>query len=328
MINYIITTRRTVLETLKSQGYYIIGVDGTVPNSADLYDELYDHHREDGAPIQMDELPDQCPGCDGRKIAIVSTMVDADAICSAFMVVDTMSEISPEQINLLRAVSFDCDHLTVPAELAQYSEEAPMIVAALKETSNSLVTELGLPSDRRTWSVEMKEKYASAAFSQGIQLITDLLTGKWDYKTVAAPYWTKVTEITQKLAADPTRITIYKDCLIFDGRGLDYGYIDPRCWLRAAQQLGLTTNTPITLTVRDFLIEGKVAGCNYTIGSVPLHPKLVNLDLTSVYPHLTQIEGAPWGGRRTVGGSPWNSPSQFSPTQVIDELFNTSFVSV
>lgn len=325
---FVVTTRREVIEQLKADSFYVIGVDGTAPNSKELYDELYDHHRPGGADIQILELPNYFPPRD--RYAIVTTMVDADAICAAWWVTnyrDTSTVhrvLSEEEREFLEAISYDCDHLAVPEKYKKY--EAAMVVAALKEDSKSLIKELNLSSNRREWSIEDKETFASKAFEKGVYTIDLLLKGEWDYKAIAVPYW-KTVQQNVELIIRGDRISTYRDCLLFNARGLGGRYIDPRCWLLACERIGLNTKAlkPITLTHRDVYIENNFKGVSYTLGCVPLHQELKDLDYTkTVFRNLTIAEkeldpnADGWGGRKTVGGSGWNTPSNLTPEQVID----------
>jgi hypothetical protein len=70
--------------------------------------------------------------------------------------------------------------------------------------------------------------------------------------------------------------------------------------------------------------EHKYGGIQYTLGCLPNHPQTRHLDYTaSTFERLTQAELAKdpssegWGGRRTVGGSGWNTPSHLTPEEAI-----------
>lgn len=84
--------------------------------------------------------------------------------------------------------------------------------------------------------------------------------------------------------------------------------------------------SPVTLAQRERYNDGEFLGYSYTLGVVPLHSKLSQIDYVSagVFDALTEAERAinpnndPWGGRKTVGGSGWNTPSKLKPFQVID----------
>jgi hypothetical protein len=231
-------------------------------------------------------------------------------------------KISTDDWELLEAISYDCDHLAVPDRLSKYADKAAKIVAALKQSSNRLVAVLELPTDRKTWSIEQKEAFSSAAFAEGVFLTKQLLDDKWDYESPAKPYIEALLKTTEEIKG---RVRLYNGCLLFDARGLGGKYIDPRCWLRAAEELGLTPALPVTLVTRDVVVKGEWKGLSHTIGCVPFHSDLSNLDFTkSAFTALTEAERKinpdcdAWGGRKTVGGSGWNTCSNLLPEQVID----------
>lgn len=330
-MKFVVTTRKEILETLKTEGYYIIGVDGTVPDAVELYDELYDHHRKHGADIQIDEILGTLKSWTlARKNAIITTMVDADAIVAAYYIWSQLyqQEFLDAQLELLKAISYDCDHLNVPSNLSQYATEAAMIVAALKESSNDLPNKLGLKSNRKEWSVEDKELYASTAFEQGVKLIDTLLNSNWDYQKIAQPYWEKLENHVLQIIKEH-RISIYRNCLIFDSKGLNT-YVDPRCWIIASSRLGYHPDEAITLTVRDIFQNNEYKGISYTLGTFPLHPHQKKWDYTDKFKHLTELEksrnpnSGEWGGRATVGGSPWNNPSMLLPVEIINTILKDS----
>jgi len=331
-MKYIVTTRFAAIAQVKKFAM----VDGTVPGwlAASGDDLHYDHHRPGGADIQILEMDTAPILRDTDGYTIVTTQIDADACVAAAWLQLNEDE---RQVNLrkLSAIAYDCDHLAVPSYLANLSSFAAQAVAAMKTGSSSLVKELDLPADRKGWSVLDKEEYASKAFEAGTQAILDACRGiaPWPGENgEASGYWQTVEKNVQMIL-DGDRVSLYKGCLIFDGKGLQGKYIDPRCWLRAAQAMGIRddaplqsrTLCPITLTQREVYIEDTFQGYSYTIGCIPFHPKLNELDFTSgTFDALTKAEKSinphadGWGGRKTVGGSGWNTPSNLSPQEIID----------
>lgn len=323
MINYLVTTRKEIVDKISGP---IIMVDGTVPGwKARPIDVHYDHHRPGGKEIQIDEIPgglikipDDC--------TIVTTMVDADACVAAAWVLLGKTP-DKESIRKLRAIAYDCDHLAVPECLADLGKFAAEAVATLKQTSNELVDTLGLPADRKIWSIEQKEVFNSKAFMIGTEWLCDAVKGvrPWPGECgEAEEYWEGVRKNTQMIINEG-RISVYRGCLLFDGKGLAGTYIDPRCWLKAAKSLGIEPANATTLTQREVFIDGVNKGFSYTLGVVPLHPGVKNIDYTiDIFKVLSTMEktlnpkGGDWGGRKTVGGSAWNVPSLLSPQQIID----------
>jgi hypothetical protein len=327
---FCVTTRIEVLQQLKNERYYLVGIDGTVPNGADLYDELYDHHRPNGAEIQMDEIDDRNLRGEIKKrlakvekLAFITTMVDADAQVATFYFLTRLNEIDvADSFNFLRAISYDCDHLAVPVHYQErYGKKASMVVAALKEESNKYVSDLGLSSNRREWSVEDKEKFGSYALEKGVtELIPALLNGTWNYESIAQSYWQTVEKNTLMLVSEG-RISVINGVAVFDGKGLGGTYIDPRCWYRGLASLGLDCYTGIALTQREIFGENEFKGFSYTIGKIPLSK--FDGDFTDgLFQELTEAEKITnpdcdgWGGRATVGGSGWNTPSDLFPVHI------------
>lgn len=154
----------------------------------------------------------------------------------------------------------------------------------------------------------------------------------------------------------------YREVLIFDCTQVN-GYLDPRVTLRAAQNIGLVGDEPFTVTQRKIVNDGEFVGYSYTIGIVPLHKNIdkVNYVSNKVFEALTLAElkqnhyhfktsvdnanlkngwsdddieqqaewlcspaiKLGWGGRKTVGGSSWNTPSKLSPQTIIDVILNS-----
>ena len=84
--------------------------------------------------------------------------------------------------------------------------------------------------------------------------------------------------------------------------------------------MGLKSPLAITLVQREVIVENEFKGYSYTIGCVPLHPALSELDYTrGTFDSLTAKEkelnpnADGWGGRKTVGGSGWNTPQSTDP---------------
>ena len=208
------------------------------------------------------------------------------------------------------------------SDLADFAAQA---VAAMKANSNELVNLLGLPTDRKTWSAEQKELFASEAFKEGVDQIVNAIAWGCPFpgeNGEAKAYWENVEKLTQQII-DEDRIRVYKGCAIFDGTDINE-YVDPRCWIRALKQLDLTPEYPITVTKRDVVVGGEYRGNSYTLGTIPLHPNQKDWDYTrTIFADLTEAElsvgnESKWGGRATVGGSGWNQVSVLLPTEVID----------
>lgn len=324
-MDYLVTTRKEIIPNNTRQ---IVMVDGTVPGWQKRPQDLhFDHHRPGGADIQIAEI-DSYLVQEVDNALFVTTQVDADA-CVAACWLQVADQVGNFQAIRLAAIAYDCDHLTVPPELSDLADFAAQAVAALKSNSGEIVKQLNLNPDRKTWTVENKEAYSSEAFKQGTEWLIAACLGErsWPGENGEAKSYLESVEANTQTIINQNRVTVYRDCLLFDGKGLQGKYIDPRCWLKAAQHMGLESPLAITLVQREVIIENEFKGYSYTIGCVPLHSALSELDYTKgTFDSLTAKEkelnpnADGWGGRKTVGGSGWNTPSQLNPEQVIDAV--------
>jgi hypothetical protein len=304
----------------------IIMVDGTVPGwTPKPGDRHYDHHRPGGADIQIDEIPAGQEAI-APNTCFVTTMVDADACCAAAWVQLPAEVLTEETVNQLRAIAWDCDHLSVPESLSEYAEFAAKAVAALKQGGQSVAAELGLPQNKKEWTLEQSEAYASEAFRRGTEWLIAAAMGDRPYPGLrgeADHDWDTISKDAGWLL-EMQRVRVVEKAVgglgFCDLRGMDRS-IDPRSFYQALAHLAEpSTLRPETLLLR----EHRLGGWQYTLGSIPLHPQQKEVDYTqTIYDRLTQAEQThredahPWGGRRTVGGSAWNQPSLLSPEAVI-----------
>lgn len=329
-MRYFVTTNADRLPS----DYQIIMVDGTVPQwNAKPGDLHWDHHRPGGADIQMDEIPlpernsflaehaVEFPPC------FVTTMVDADACCAAAWVQLPREMLTPETIARFQAIAWDCDHLMVPPDLTHLAEFAAKADAALKKSSEGIAADLGLPHERKDWAEDHWEAYSSEAFRRGTEWLMAAAMGDLPYPGEcgeADDYWQQVEVDAQMLTTD-NRIQFIDTnrgaIAVCDMRGLGHS-VDPRSFYHAIQS-HLQALRPEAITIR----EHRLGGHQYTLGSIPLHPGQQHLDYTQgTFERLTQAEQAnnpetgSWGGRRTVGGSPWNHPSNLTIAEIIELL--------
>lgn len=308
--------------------HQIIMVDGTVPGWNPKPGDLHwDHHRPGGADIQIDEIPLPTSLFSTLPLCFVTTMVDADACCAAAWVQLPREVLTSETIARLKAIAWDCDHLMVPPELASYAEFAAKADAALKKSSEGIAAELGLPHERKEWTEAHWEAYSSEAFRRGTEWLIAAAQGDRPYpgeRGEADDYWQQV-EADARMLANEDRIQVIKTnqgaIAVCDVRGIGHS-VDPRSFYHAIQPHAHTLR-PEAITIRDH----RLGGNQYTLGSIPLHPKQRLLDYTQgTFERLTQAEQArnstsgSWGGRRTVGGSPWNTPSSLTIEEVIAVL--------
>ena len=329
MYNFLVTTNLDSVLRSEYVERQIVMVDGTVPGwkrvpgSDDIH---FDHHRSGGPEIQLEDLIG-FRGVIKNNAIFVTTQVDADAcVAAAYIIAVSNGDIiAGETLRKLRAIAYDCDHLAVPDELSDLADFAAQAVAAMKSNSNELVGLLGLPTDRKVWSTEQKELFASEAFKEGVNDIVKSIAWGCPFpgeNGEAKAYWENVEKLTRQII-DEDRIRIYRGCAIFNGTDINE-YVDPRCWLKALKQLDINPEHPITVTKRDVVVKGEYKGISYTLGTIPLHPHQKDWDYTkTIFADLTEAELAvgnnesKWGGRATVGGSGWNQPSVLLPTEII-----------
>lgn len=327
---YLVTTHLHRLP----QHHQIIMVDGTVPQWQPRPGDLHwDHHGPGGAPIQILEMPlpdattllEECGT--GDPPCFTTTQVDADACVAAAWVQLPRSVLEqPEILARLRAIAWDCDHLGVPPALADWSEFAATVVAALKVSGDRLRQSLGLPDDRQQWQPSDWERYHSTAFAAGTADLMAAALGQRPWPGAqgeAAEYWQQL-EVDRVQLQQEGRIrliaTARGDFAVCDLRGIDR-YIDPRVFYQLLRQdCDFSRLRPETLTWRD----RPQGGHSYTLGSIPLHPRQADLDYTQgTLARISAAEQAKsgfsdtWGGRKLVGGSPWNQPSGLTPEEVI-----------
>ncbi|MBD2027008.1 hypothetical protein [Leptolyngbya sp. FACHB-711] len=324
---YLVTTKVDRLP----QDHQLVMVDGTVPDwEAKPGDLHWDHHRPGGADVQMDEIPlpehqsfieehstDQPP-------CFVTTMVDADACCAAAWVQLPREVLTSDTIAKFKAIAWDCDHLMVPPELSQHAEFAAKADAALKKSSEGIAADLGLPHERKDWTDNHWEAYSSEAFRRGTDWLIAAAKGDRLYPGEcgeADDYWQQIESDAQMLK-DEERIQFVETqrgaIAICDVRGVGHS-VDPRSFYHAIQSRSHSLR-PEAITIRDH----RAGGNQYTLGSIPLHPDQHALDFTQrAFDRLTQAEqekdseAGTWGGRRTVGGSPWNTPSQLTIEEIV-----------
>lgn len=294
-------------------------IDGTVPKWVKGQDDLhFDHHRPNGAAVQIDEISLVEPISD--DFTVVTTQLDADA-CVAAAYIQLYPHVSPNDQRKLRAIAYDCDHLTVPDELSDLDEFAAQAVAALKSEGFKIADEMGLPKDRRQWTDDQRHEYYSRGFRQGAEWLIDAVQGKRPYPGElgeAAEYWKEVKLCEGQILSE-NRIRFYRGAVIVDLRGI-HKYVDPRAPLAAIKRQPLNRSNPITLSW-----SSREAGYKYTLADVG------DGDLTKgTFAALSAAERKrnadfdSWGGRKTVGGSSWNHYSLLEPHEVIDIVLATN----
>jgi len=329
-MEYIITTELSDLQGFIDSGYRIAMLDGTVPGWEPKPKDLwYDHHNKtSNCKVQIDEMP--VPTGKNSVDVCVSTLLDADAVVAAAYLQlspdDMNEEVGAERYALLRAIAHECDYLCVDPIDGVSQEWAFKVVAAMKVSSDTLREEMGLPKDRKEWSKEQRMLYYSTAFRRSVEHIIAAVRGERPWPGEMG----EADEYFDSLLAKRDEL-LEKGCCSFI-EGVPYadtseikGYVDPRATLMAWAQLDPEMGyKPVTLTRR----LHKNGGFQYTPGTVPGHPGQNAVDLTKVFPVLTQAELLAarwldditpdgWGGRAGVGGSGFNTPSLLLPHEVV-----------
>ncbi|NJM66761.1 MAG: hypothetical protein HC851_14415 [Acaryochloris sp. RU_4_1] len=326
-MRYLVTTYADRIPT----DHQIMMVDGTVPGwVARPGDQHWDHHRPDGAEIQMDEMPFPKQTLveelgNGQPICFVTTLVDADACCAAAWTQLPAVALTPEKVARLRAIAWDCDHLMVPDALQPWAAFAAKAVATLKMRGSAIAAQLLYPQDRKQWSPQQWETYTSVIFKQGTEWLVAAVQGECLFpgeQGEADEYWQILAADTQQILQENRMQwveTTTHPLAVFDLRKFGHP-VDPRSTLAALEGYDLETIRPETLTIREHRRGG---GRQYVLGCIPRHPQAHTLNYTAgVFERLTQAERAintdadSWGGRRTVGGSGWHTPSQLSPQRI------------
>ncbi|GAB4355301.1 MAG: hypothetical protein Fur0042_24530 [Cyanophyceae cyanobacterium] len=334
-VQYLVTTEAARLPP-RDRGQ-IWMVDGTVPGwQADPRDRHWDHHRPGGAPIQIEEMPlptgprsllDET-AAPPRSPYLVTTLLDADACTAAAWVQLPRSRLdNPSVVRQLRALAWDCDHLRVPPDLADLADWALAAGEVLQTHKTVIAERLQLPRDRQDWTADDHVRSASVGFQE----FTDwLIAAACDERpwpgdgTMGDHVRQTMEQIADQLIAQQRVWFITTDrgaIAICNGRSWgDDGWVNPRAFYRALDHL--TPPAPLraaTISIRD-RADGTLG---YTLGSIPLHPDQAALDYTQgTFEALTAAErrkiphADPWGGRKTVGGSPWNMPSHLTPEEV------------
>jgi hypothetical protein len=329
-MRYLVTTNLSHIP----KDHQIIMVDGTVPGWQPRSDDLHwDHHRSGGADIQIDEMPMPKTKlvedfATDRPVCIVTPQVDADACCAAAWVQLPREVLVRSQVvDRLRAIAWDCDHLIVPEKLNHLAEFALKAVAGMKTIGSAIATELQLSPDRQTWTPEDWESYMSISFQRSTEWLIAAAVGDraWPGEQGEADSYLKGLESDAQQLIAQERIRLIPTSRGFVGvcylKGIGR-YIDPRAFYQGLTSIAdVQSLRPETLVIR----EHKNGGTQYTLGCLPAHPQTPKLDYTSgIFERLTQAEliknphTEGWGGRRTVGGSGWNTSSQLTPEEILE----------
>jgi len=300
-------------------------LDGTVPGWIPKVGDLhYDHHRPDGAKVQIGEMTDAPTDFVGT---IVTTLLDADAIIAAAWLHLSVDERN-ENLTKLWAIAHDCDYLESPT-LPGFAMKA---VATMKIRAGQ---------HNKDWDAKQKSEWYSENFEQSVNEILSACRGqaKWPGESGEADNIVAEWNRQAQELINTDQVSYLSRISIIDLRGL--GYVDPR-----AQQMAIMHNSglsPCTIAVCDH----KSGGIKYTLGSIPSLARNTPVDYTKrVYLDLNKLEAfrrgidpslvqehyghptfesavgfSPWGGRATVGGSGLNTRSMLLPHEIVKVLY-------
>ncbi len=268
-----------------------ISVDGAVPGA----EITWDHHQT-GERINLDTLPSafDLEGFDG----IGTTLADTDALASVVaLLAGGPSRLSPGARAVLECASHHCDHLRPhPGHGGRANRLGERL-------DNHVATELAAVSPARR----------SGRFSRLCRDILRALPGPFPGR--AAPPWAPLVA----RAEAEGRLSMHGGVLLVDLRRGWRTPVRPDAWYAARPECRAAV-------VAERHPRG---GPRYTMGQNPFLADPP--DMRPVLGALAAAEfarGAPalgpearpgmenWGGRREVGGSPWNYGSRLAPGEV------------
>jgi hypothetical protein len=272
-----------------------LSVDGSVPGAALTWD-----HHVTGEPVNLGAMPARLDPAafDG----VGTTLADTDALASVVAVLFGGADaLPPRARDALLAASWFCDHL-VPH---------PALSPAANRTGRRLDRYVSAALARRATA-------PGSEFARLCRLVARRIAdGRPLPGRAGAP-----SAATLRALATSGRLRLVGDLLLADLRGLPPGAAPPPLavyrWRPAAR---------LAVLVGDH----RSGGPRYTVGRNPLSSRAPT-DLTPLLAALAAAEfahGPPalrpearpgaenWGGRREVGGSPWNYGSRLSVDDVL-----------
>jgi hypothetical protein len=268
-----------------------ISVDGAVPGAS----RCFDHHQS-GEPINLDTLPDrlECAGIDLAQIdGIGTTLADTDALVSVVtLLLGGRAFLPAGLLAVFQAASHRCDHLRPHPRVSGDPDDAG------RRLDNHVgATLAATPPSRRSRAFARLCREVLAAIQAG-----DSLPGRDD------PAWAEDVAAVERAGHlrfdDPLLVVDLRRHRRLRVRPDAWYLHEPRC--RAAL---IAENHPR-------------GGIRYTIGRNPFSGAVDMLPVLAVLAAAEFAHGPPalgpqalpgnenWGGRRDVGGSPWNYGSR------------------
>ncbi len=264
-----------------------LSVDGAVPGAAVTWD-----HHQSGEPVNLEAMPGSVdPGAfDG----VGTTLADTDALASVVAVLGGGADALPARAReALLAASWWCDHLGPHPRLGREANRRGRRLDAFV----SAALAAGPPSE----------------FARLCRLVAARIA---EGRALPGRSGTPAGRHARLLEG---RVRLVGDVIVADMRGLAEG-VHPGAVYRA-RPAG---------RVAVFVGDHPRGGVRYTVGRNPSHPRAPD-DLRPLLGLLAAAEhahGPParlpapgpesenWGGRREVGGSPWNYGSRLAPAEV------------
>lgn len=287
----------TRLDQVPARCKRVLSLDGAVPGAVVTYD-----HHQTGERINLDAVP---PLVDPAQFdGIATTLADTDALASAVAVLlGGPAALEPRTRAILEAASHRCDHLI------GHPAHPPEIDALGRGLDNYVGGELAhCPPSRR-----------SSTFARLVWEVYDAVKGGLALPCRAEPEWTEA--VARVIAAG--HLTLEGHVLVVDLREHRGLRVRPDAWY---------LSRPECLT--SVIVEAHPrGGPRYTVGRNPfsgvdveMRPALTALAVAEFGhgPPALRGEATPgsenWGGRREVGGSPWNYGSRLAVGEVVAAL--------
>ncbi|MES2644205.1 MAG: hypothetical protein V4850_32265 [Myxococcota bacterium] len=273
-----------------------LSVDGSVPGALCTWD-----HHVTGEDINLDAMPDSIDltGIDG----VGTTLADTDALASVVAVLlGGRAYLPPRARAVLEAASHRCDHLLRQPDYDGHTDRLGARLHAF--VSASLARQ---PVQAR-----------GSEFARLCRLVARRVMAGRSLPGASPPSWKRAL----RLLAEDARVRVRGPLFVADLRGLPPERVPAPDALYAAHP---------TCIAAVFVSDHRVGGTAYTVGRNPLNPAALR-DIGPVLAALAKAEfahGPPaelarpgaasenWGGRREVGGSPWNYGSRLSIDTVV-----------
>ncbi|GDX83958.1 hypothetical protein LBMAG42_57690 [Deltaproteobacteria bacterium] len=272
----------------------MLSVDGAVPGAAVTYD-----HHQTGERINLDALPELVDPTQFDGIA--TTMADTDALASVVAVLmGGPARLQPRVKAILEAASHRCDHLVAHPDHPSEVDELG------RGLDNYVGGELAhTPPSRR-----------SATFSRLCWEVFECVRSGAALPTRDQSAWAAAVAAVEAAG----QVTMEGDVLVVDLREHRRVKVRPDAWYLLRPECRAAV-----------IVDGHPrGGTRFTVGRNPFRGE--DLDMRPTLTALAVAEfarGPPalrpeatagsenWGGRREVGGSPWNYGSRLGVGEVV-----------